>query len=147
MYRSIWACFTHSFYHLKIQKASQNTKSCLSRPLSVLGQFWMHFWNVFIWPERLSGSQRTSCIWRRPSIFENSGIFSTFLVITKITIIFGQGFWTQVSGKFSVSFAKVSDIRKQGSCTGLVSKSESPKSPKYRENPKSKIFSQMHGLN
>ena len=67
-------------------------------------------------------------------------------VITKITNIFGQGFQTRVSGKFSVSFAKLSDIRKQGSCTGLVSKSKSPKSPKYRENRKSEIFSQMHGL-
>ena len=38
-------------------------------------------------------------------------------------------------------------IRKQGSCTGLVSKSESPNSPKYRESRKSKNLRQMHGLN
>ena len=67
----------------------------------------------------------------------------------KISIIFDnfdRGFGLQFSGKFLVSFAKFLDIRNQGKYTGLVSKSESPKSPKYRESRKSENLRQTHGL-
>ena len=34
----------------KMVKMVKNTKSCFSRPLSVLGRFWKRFGNVCIWP-------------------------------------------------------------------------------------------------
>ena len=66
-----------------------------------------------------------------------------------------QGFRTLFLGKFSVTFAKFSGVRNP--CIFSV-QFRSPKvqkvrntgkteSPKYRENRKSKIFSQTHGLN
>ena len=47
---------------------------------------------------------------------------------------------------FSVSFTKFLDIRNQGKYTGLVLKSESPKSPKYQESRNAKNCRQTHGL-
>ena len=44
----------------KQQKMFKNTKSCFSRPLSVLGRFWMRFWNVCI---------LTKCVWRTALIW------------------------------------------------------------------------------
>ena len=45
-------------------------------------------------------------------------VFGIFDIFQKFRYIFGQGFRTLFSGKVLVSFAKVLDIRKQGSCTG-----------------------------
>ena len=38
----------HISYVRHTQKMVKNTKSCFSWPLSVLGRFWMRFWNVCI---------------------------------------------------------------------------------------------------
>ena len=79
----------------------QNTKSCFSWLLSVLGRFWMHFWNVctltiwrtlLIWTSRwTSGNSGSSHNFRGyfpviPVLFNSSGLF---LVIPVLTVISG----------------------------------------------------------
>ena len=51
--------FDH-FFKLLIPK---KTKSHLFWPLSILGQFWMNFWNVCIWPRHVYDWRKCQKFW------------------------------------------------------------------------------------
>ena len=147
MYRSIWSSFWlfltafYTFDQLFRPKLSfnwtingQNTKCWLSRPLSMLGRFWMHFWNLCICHHhgRAVYDGQILSFRRRPLIFKNSGIFLTYTVETSPVYLpwfwmskmskICRNFWHifDYFGSFGFGFAKFSDIWNQGKYTGLV---------------------------
>ena len=77
----------HQKWSINHSKMVKNRKSCFSRPLSVLGRFWMRFWNVCIWPKI------PVCVRHFRHIPKIPVYFRHFRHIPKIPVYF----WTGVS--------------------------------------------------
>ena len=100
-FRPFWPQKQVNFDHFFILFIPINTKSHLSRPLSVLERFWAYFRIIWPWSHVVSSisvirdvrhiyASGHVAFRRRPSIFENSGMCLTFSTYSENSGIFSN---------------------------------------------------------